>query len=96
MQRAELSALFKKLEFKGLLAALEQSRSGVEEQELPGMKEPLPVLAVRELKSSAEVDEFLKPLEQQALPCILKPTIIIPCGAGNQGLSGGRSATGLD
>ncbi|HRW12799.1 MAG TPA: DNA polymerase I [Syntrophomonas sp.] len=67
MQRAELSALFKKLEFKGLLAALEQSRSGVEEQELPGMKEPLPVLAVRELKSSAEVDEFLKPLEQQAL-----------------------------
>jgi len=62
IQRAELSVLYKKLEFKGLLASLEQSKSENDEQQLPGMEEINPDLTVRELTTAAEVNEFLSRL----------------------------------
>ena len=62
IHRAELSAIYKKLEFKGLLASLQQSQLKTEEQQLPVIEEQHSSLSVRELKTAAEVDDFLSRL----------------------------------
>ncbi len=68
IHRAELSALYKKLEFKGLLAALEQSQPRTEEQPLLEVKEQLTEFTIQEIKSAAQLDDFLNRLgEHQEL-----------------------------
>lgn len=65
IHRAELSAIYKKLEFKGLLASLQQSQLKTEEQQLPGMEEQHSSLNVQELKTVTEVDDFLSRLTDE-------------------------------
>ncbi|HWQ76058.1 MAG TPA: DNA polymerase I [Syntrophomonas sp.] len=59
MNRAELSVLYKKLEFKGLLAALEQSRPETEPPLLMETQGHTSAVDIRELKTVAEVESFL-------------------------------------
>jgi DNA polymerase-1 len=65
INRAALSVLYKKLEFKGLLASLEQNQPENEEPHLPGMQARNPALTVRELTTSTDVSEFLAQLHDK-------------------------------
>ena len=66
MHRAELSVLYKKLEFKGLLAALEQSAPDITAQQTMELApQQLPVVTARELKTAAEVKLFLARLTEE-------------------------------
>lgn len=64
IHRAELSALYKRLEFKGLLASLE-SQQKTEEPQSPGRAEQHCALKVRQLKTAADVDDYLKRLTNE-------------------------------